>query len=104
VSSGKLFTFIGPLADRAMVITMYKNQYVPALKYSWLTRFYDPIVALGTREQASKENLLKQAKIKPEDRVLNLVFEIGKGAVIRKFYLIIIAGSSSNLTMKLVWF
>ena len=28
MGSGKLFTFIGPLADRAMAITMNKNQYV----------------------------------------------------------------------------
>jgi hypothetical protein len=54
------------------VVTMNKNQYVPALRYTWLTRFYDPIVALGTREQVFREKLLEQAEIKPGDRVLDL--------------------------------
>ena len=55
MGSGKLYTFIGPQADRAMAVTMNKNQYVPALRYIWLTRLYDPIVALGTREQVFRE-------------------------------------------------
>ena len=84
MGSGKLFTFIGPLADRAMAITMNKNQYVPALKYSWLTRFYDPIVALGTREQVFREKLLNQAEIKSGDRVLDLACGTGTFSVMVK--------------------
>ena len=50
-----------------------KNKhYVPALKFSWLTRFYDPVIALATREKVFRANLLEQAEIRSGDRVLDL--------------------------------
>jgi SAM-dependent methyltransferase len=48
------------------------NSYIPALGYHWLTRFYDPIVRLTTRERTFKEALLRQAEIQARDRVLDL--------------------------------
>ena len=48
------------------------NSYVPALGYHWLTRFYDPIVRLTTRESTFKEALLRQAGIEAGHRVLDL--------------------------------
>lgn len=51
---------------------MKKNQYVPALKFSWLTRFYDPVIALATREKVFRANLLEQAEIRSGDRILDL--------------------------------
>jgi len=54
------------------VIAMKKNHYVPALKFSWLTRFYDPVVALATREKVFRENLLERAEIRAGDRILDL--------------------------------
>jgi len=49
-----------------------KHHYVPALKFSWLTHFYDPVVALTTREKVFRKILLEQAKIRAGDRILDL--------------------------------
>lgn len=49
-----------------------QREFVPALKYDWLTRFYDPLVELTTREAMFKRRLVKQAKIEPDHRVLDL--------------------------------
>jgi SAM-dependent methyltransferase len=48
------------------------NSYIPALGYRWLTRFYDPVVRLTTREATFKEALLRQASIRNGDRILDL--------------------------------
>jgi cyclopropane fatty-acyl-phospholipid synthase-like methyltransferase len=48
------------------------NSYIPALRYRWLTRFYDPIVRVTTRERTFKEALLRQAEIQAGQRVLDL--------------------------------
>lgn len=61
-----------------------KKHYIPALKYSWLTRFYDPVVAFSTREKVFRETLLEQAKIKPDDRILDLGCGTGTFAVLTK--------------------
>lgn len=31
------------------------QQYIPALRYNWLTWLYDPVVALTTREKTFKK-------------------------------------------------
>lgn len=46
--------------------------YVPALGYAWVTRFYDPVVALTTREGTFKRLLLQQAGLAPGQAVLDL--------------------------------
>jgi cyclopropane fatty-acyl-phospholipid synthase-like methyltransferase len=48
------------------------NSYIPALGYRWLTRFYDPVVRLTTREATFKEALLRQASIRDGHRILDL--------------------------------
>lgn len=48
------------------------NSYIPALGYRWLTRFYDPVVRVTTREATFKEALLRQASIQDGHRVLDL--------------------------------
>ena len=66
------------------MILSEKKHYVPALKYSWLTRFYDPVVALTTREKVFRANLLAQAEINPGDRVLDLGCGSGTFAIMLK--------------------
>ena len=46
--------------------------YLPALRFSALTRIYDPVVRLTTREGRFKELLLEQAAPAPGQRVLDL--------------------------------
>lgn len=55
-----------------MNMTRQQEHYIPPLRYHWLTRFYDPLVRLSTREKAFKQALLRQAAPHPGDRVLDL--------------------------------
>lgn len=48
------------------------DRYVPALRFRSLTRLYDPVVRTTTRERTFKERLLRQADLKPGQRVLDL--------------------------------
>lgn len=48
------------------------NAYIPALRYAWLTSFYDPIVRWTTRESTFKSALLAQANIRPNNKILDL--------------------------------
>jgi hypothetical protein len=43
---------------------MTKSQYIPALKYHWLTHIYDPLIRWTLRESVFKQELIKQADIK----------------------------------------
>jgi hypothetical protein len=55
-----------------------KNEfYIPALRYRWLTRFYDPVVALTAREQVFRRKLLGLIKCTAGDRVLDLACGTG---------------------------
>lgn len=63
---------------------MNNNHYVPALKYAWLTRFYDPVVALTTRETTFRQRLLEQSELKAGDRLLDLACGTGTFAVLVK--------------------
>src|SRR5258708_34774921 len=60
------------------------NSYVPALGYRWLTRFYDPVVRVTTREATVKEALLRQASIQDGHRILDLGCGTGSLAVLVK--------------------
>jgi ubiquinone/menaquinone biosynthesis C-methylase UbiE len=51
---------------------MTKSQYIPALKYHWLTHIYDPLIRWTLRESVFKQELIKQADIKNGHRVLDL--------------------------------
>ncbi|NOX36342.1 MAG: class I SAM-dependent methyltransferase [Calditrichaeota bacterium] len=51
---------------------MENTQYIPALRYRWLTHLYDPIVGLTIREKRFKKQLLDQAHIAINDRILDV--------------------------------
>lgn len=51
---------------------MKDQRYIPALAYRQLTGIYDPLVRLTTRESTFKSALLRQARLLPNDRVLDL--------------------------------
>ncbi len=48
------------------------DSFVPALGFDRLTRLYDPVVRVTTRERTFKRRLLDQAAIEPGDAVLDL--------------------------------
>lgn len=48
------------------------STYIPALRFNWLTSFYDPIIRLTMREMTFKRELLRQIHIKKSYRVLDL--------------------------------
>ncbi|MGH7326592.1 MAG: class I SAM-dependent methyltransferase [Candidatus Rokuibacteriota bacterium] len=46
--------------------------YFPALRFDWLTRFYDPILRVTLKEEKFKRRLLEQAGLRAGHRVLDL--------------------------------
>lgn len=46
--------------------------YIPAARFHWLTRWYDGIVRLTTRESVCKRRLVELAGLQDGDRVLDL--------------------------------
>jgi ubiquinone/menaquinone biosynthesis C-methylase UbiE len=60
------------------------DKYIPALGYDWLTRVYDPLVRLTTREITFKRALIDQADIHAGQRVLDLACGTGTLAVLVK--------------------
>ncbi len=50
---------------------MIKPAYIPALCYNWLTRFYDPLLALTFPERKIKQALIYTAAIQNNDDVLD---------------------------------
>ena len=57
------------------------SSYVPALRFKWLTKYYDLVVGLTTRERTFKKALLEQTNIQPRDRVLDLACGTGTLAI-----------------------
>jgi len=49
-----------------------KRKFVPALKYHILTRLYDPLLQWTMREVTFKCDLIQQARIAPQQRVLDI--------------------------------
>ncbi|MCL5986275.1 MAG: class I SAM-dependent methyltransferase [Actinobacteria bacterium] len=48
------------------------EEYIPALKYSWLTFLYDPLLRWIMREYVFKRRLIEQANIKDGQKILDL--------------------------------
>jgi len=47
------------------------KDYIPALKYNWLTRIYDPVLQLTMPERKFKGTLIDQMKVRANDKVLD---------------------------------
>ena len=47
------------------------TRYIPALKYNWLTKLYDPVIHLTMPERKLKEALINQMNILPFYKVLD---------------------------------
>lgn len=58
-----------------------RQRYVPALRFDALTRVYDPVVAVTTREGAFKRRLLEHARIKDGEAVLDVACGTGTLAI-----------------------
>jgi ubiquinone/menaquinone biosynthesis C-methylase UbiE len=58
-----------------------RQQFIPALRFDALTRVYDPVVALTSREGAFKRRLLDHARIRGGESVLDLACGTGTLAV-----------------------
>ncbi len=63
---------------------MANHSYVPALGFHWLTRFYDPLLALSLRERTLKGRLIDQASIAPGHDVLDVGCGTGTLAILAK--------------------
>lgn len=48
------------------------KEFIPALRFSWLTALYDPIVALTCRERFFKSRLIDQAGLVANQQILDL--------------------------------
>jgi ubiquinone/menaquinone biosynthesis C-methylase UbiE len=51
---------------------MSRDRYLPALRFSILTRFFDPLIRLGLPERRFKQRLLEQAAPEAGQRILDL--------------------------------
>ena len=49
-----------------------RHQYIPALRFGWLTRLYDPVIRWTMREDLFKPCLVQQVGMQPGHRVLDL--------------------------------
>ena len=63
---------------------MRERSYIPALGFDWLTRFYDPLLALSLREKTLKGRLIDQAAIAPGHDVLDVGCGTGTLAILAK--------------------
>ena len=57
------------------------SKYVSALRFNWLTPYYDVVVGTTTREGTFKKALIEQASIMPEHQVLDLACGTGTLAI-----------------------
>lgn len=51
---------------------MKSARYIPALRFEWLTRLYDPVVGVTTRERQFKRLLVDQIALESQQRVLDI--------------------------------
>ena len=48
-----------------------KKEFIPALRFDWLTKIYDPLIQATMPEDKFKNALIEQASIKQNDYVLD---------------------------------
>lgn len=48
------------------------RKFIPALSYRWLNFLYDPLIRVAMRERRFKSELIRQAKLKPGHRILDV--------------------------------
>jgi ubiquinone/menaquinone biosynthesis C-methylase UbiE len=70
-----------PIPVTVRLVAGRRQQFVPALRFDALTRLYDPVVALTSREGAFKRRLLEHARIKDGESVLDLACGTGTLAI-----------------------
>lgn len=58
-----------------------RKNYVPALRFHWLTPYYDAVVGATTREKVVKRALIQQANVDSGQRILDLACGTGTLAV-----------------------
>lgn len=51
--------------------------YIPALRYKWLSSLFDPFIRLTMPEYAFKSHLIRQADIQKHNCVLDLGYGTG---------------------------
>lgn len=68
----------------ARITEVNNERFVPALGYDLLTAFYDPIVRVTTREKKFKKALLRQGRVEPGQKVLDLACGSGTLAILIK--------------------
>ncbi|MCY9514809.1 class I SAM-dependent methyltransferase [Paenibacillus apiarius] len=56
---------------------MSQKEYIPAMKFHWLTPIYDPLLKRGMKEAKFKSHLIHQADLRPGQRVLDLACGTG---------------------------
>ena len=49
-----------------------RHQYIPALRFGWLTGLYDPVIRWTMREDRFKRRVVEQVGLQPGHRVLDL--------------------------------
>jgi len=54
-----------------------RENFIPALRFDWATKFYDPLVRWTTREYPFKRALIKQAGLNNDQTVLDLACGTG---------------------------
>lgn len=65
-------------------MTEKRENYIPALRFDWLTKFYDPVVELTTREKYFKKRLIEQADLKDTYEVIDVGSGTGTLAILIK--------------------
>ena len=70
-----------PIPVTVPAVAGRRQQFVPALRFDALTRIYDPVVAITSREGAFKRRLLEHARIKNGESVLDVACGTGTLAI-----------------------
>jgi ubiquinone/menaquinone biosynthesis C-methylase UbiE len=69
-----MFAYAGDGCADSVTVALVagRQQFVPALRFDALTRVYDPVVAITSREGAFKRRLLDHARIRDGESVLDV--------------------------------